>query len=84
MNLRVHVDRLVLDGVPVEPHAGPKLQAAVEAELTRLLAAEVPPRLFTGAAVPVLRVPSAPLPPDGLPSRLGVQVARALYRSLSR
>jgi hypothetical protein len=84
MNLRVHVERLVLDGVPLEPGGGPPLQEAVETELRRLLGDGVPPLLLTAGAVPVLRAPSWPLVPDGSPARLGAQLAEALYRSLGR
>jgi hypothetical protein len=84
MNVRVHVERLVLEGIPLEPQAGPRLQAAVEAELTRLLAAEVPPLLRGGGAVPVLHAEAGPLVGEGRPAPVGAQVARALYRSLSR
>ena len=36
MNIRVHIDRLVLDGVPISSDDAPVLQAAVESELARL------------------------------------------------
>jgi hypothetical protein len=39
MNISVHIERLVLDGLFVSHGQRPLLQAAVEAELTRLLTA---------------------------------------------
>ena len=38
MNVKLHIDRLVLDGIDLETAQRPVLQAAVEAELGRLLA----------------------------------------------
>ena len=82
MDLRVHIDRLVVDGMGIEPGSGPALGGAVQAELTRLLAGALPAMLRAGATVPVLRAQAQPAGPDGRPVGLGAQVARAVYRSL--
>lgn len=37
MNINLHIDRLVLDGVSVEPHQRAELKAAVETQLGHLL-----------------------------------------------
>ncbi len=37
MNINLHIERLVLDGITLSPGESPLLKAAVEAELTRLL-----------------------------------------------
>ena len=37
MNINLHIERLVLDGIAVEPHQRAVLKAAVESELGRLL-----------------------------------------------
>ena len=37
MNINLHIERLILDGLPITRQQGPHVQAAVEAELTRLL-----------------------------------------------
>jgi len=53
MNINLHVERLVLDGLPVTRSQGPLLQAAVEAELASLLAKDgLPPYLAVGGALP--------------------------------
>lgn len=78
----MHIERLVVDGIAVEPGGGPALGGAVEAELTRLLTGDIPPMLRTGAMVPVLRAQAAPVSQDGRPVALGAQVAQAVYRSL--
>ena len=36
-NIHLHIERLILDGLPIERAQGPHVQAAVEAELSRLL-----------------------------------------------
>ncbi len=83
MNIRIHIERLVLDGVAAEPELAASVRAGLEAELVRLLAAEdVPALLHAGDAVPVLRPPPVPLAPDLPPGRLGAQVARAVHASL--
>lgn len=52
MNIELHIERLILDGLPVGRGERADLQAAVEAELTRLLAADgLRPELLSGAAV---------------------------------
>lgn len=37
MNINLHIERLVLDGISVEPHQRAELKAAVEIELGHLL-----------------------------------------------
>ncbi len=37
MIVNLHIERLVIDGLPVGSHEGPYIQAAVERELARLI-----------------------------------------------
>lgn len=39
MTVNLHIDRLVLDGLPIGAQEGPLVQAAIEAELARLIVA---------------------------------------------
>ena len=39
MRIELHIERLILDGLPLEIRHGPLVRAAVEKELTRLIAA---------------------------------------------
>lgn len=41
MNISLHIERLILEGLPITSNSGPQLRAAVEAELTRLLASDM-------------------------------------------
>ena len=84
MNIQVHIERLILDGLPMA-HAGrPLLQAAVQAELARLLAeGGISPALQGGGARPWLpagRIERA----DASPAGLGGQIAQAVYEGIGR
>ena len=78
VNLRI--DHLVLDGTGLETRDGPRLRAAIEAELTRLLG--------EGAwgghrLLQVVRAePLAPAAPH--PESLGAQIGAAIHASLPR
>ena len=85
MNVRLHIERLVLDGLTVTPAERPLLQAALEAELGRLLTAGgVSPDLQSGIAVPSVRAGGIELARDGGPERLGAQIAQAVYGGIGR
>ena len=85
MNIRIHIERLVLDGLPLAPGQAPFVQAAVEAELVRLLAAGgVAPGLSGLGAVPALRAGGLQLAPDAAPAGVGRQIARAVYGGIGR
>lgn len=85
MNIYVHIERLILDGVSVPPAERPVLQAAVEAELARLLAeGGLSSDLQSGGALPSLPAGGIELPAEGNAGRLGNQIARAVYRGLGQ
>lgn len=81
MNINVNIERLILDGISV-PHAQrPLLQAAVEAELGRLLVESgLGSELRSGGTVP--SVPASPiqLSADGNYTQWGQQIAQSVYR----
>jgi hypothetical protein len=59
MRISVHIERLILEGLPVTSPQGHQVQAAVESELVRLLAtADLLRELHAGGAVPEVRVPT--------------------------
>lgn len=81
----MHIDKLVLDGLPVDRTSGPAVKAAVEVELTRLLSrGGLAPELASGIAVPALRGGNIDVPGKVEPSRLGRQIAGAVYRGIGR
>jgi hypothetical protein len=80
MNINIHIERLVLDGLPISHSQRPLVQAAVEAELARLLAADgLAPNLQAGSVLPYVPGGSIQLASDGNPKRLGQQIAQAVY-----
>ncbi|BAZ37709.1 hypothetical protein NIES4101_36320 [Calothrix sp. NIES-4101] len=83
MNINVNIERLILDGVSV-PHAQrPLLQAAVEAELERLLAVGgLTPNLVAGGAVPRVDAGSMEIGNTGNYTQMGQQIAHAVYRGM--
>jgi hypothetical protein len=85
MRIHVHIERLVLDGIPAEAGQVPRLRAAVEAELGRLLAEQAVPRLLLhGGAVARLSAPTFEMAPSSSPAGLGSQVAGAVHGALGR
>lgn len=80
MNINVNIERLVLEGVSVPPSQRPLLQAAVEAELGRLLTAEgLSAGLRSGGVVPRVPGGTIQLSPESNPTQLGQQIAQAVY-----
>lgn len=80
MNVRLHIDRLVLDGIDVGAADRPRLQAAIEQELARLIGAGgISPELAGGVALPSVRAPQIALAPDAKPAQLGAAIAGAVY-----
>lgn len=83
MNVNIHIERLVLDGLPITRSQGTIVQAAVEAELARLIAAgELKADLLGGGARPSAKAGSIQLANDPHPVHLGRQIAQAVYSRL--
>lgn len=79
MNVKLHIERLVLDGV--DGDGRPQLlQAAIEAELARLLAeGGLAAELGAGGAMPRIAVPAIELAQGEAAGALGVRIAGAVY-----
>jgi len=83
MNVRLHIEELVLEGFP--PGDRYRIAAAVEAELARLFAEqEIPPGLAGGGTMPMLDGGSFDVAPHARPDHTGAQVAQAVYGGLKR
>lgn len=83
MKIKLHIERLILDGLPLERMDGPLVQAAVESELARLLTAQgLHPSLLSGGATPSVRGGSIQLTSDSNPTGLGTEIAQAAYGGL--
>ena len=83
MNINLHIERLVLDGLQLERGQGPHIQAAIEAELTRLLTEQgLAGALQNGARLPILPAATMQLNPGSSPSQLGAQIAHSVYTGI--
>ena len=85
MSVRLHIDRLVLDGIDVRHADRPHLQSAIESELARLIAAGgLSPELAGGIAMPSVRAPQIALKAGAKPAQLGAAIAGAVYGGVGR
>jgi hypothetical protein len=85
VNIELRIERLLLEGVPVEPHLGHTMQRAIEVELTRLLAEQgLSPELARGAALDRLSGHSMELGGDMSPAHVGARIAGAVHANLTR
>lgn len=85
MNINLHIERLVLDGLSIERHHGPLVKAAVEAELSRLLTAYgLANGLMLGGAMPSLPAHNIRMAENSNPAKLGQQIGRAVYGGIGK
>jgi hypothetical protein len=81
MNVRVHIDRLVLDGIDVPYGARGALRASLERELARhILANGLHPELASGIAIPSVAAP--PIDAHANPPRLGAAIAESVANGI--
>ncbi len=79
-NIHLHIERLILDGLPIERSQGPFVQAAVEAELSRLLTENgLAPNLHTDGAMPNVHANAIQLTASSNPAQVGTQIAQSVY-----
>lgn len=80
MNVTLHIERVVLDGLPVSEGGGPHVQAAIETELARLITVGGVSAAFeAGQVVPSVRGGDIQMTPGGSHDDLGRHIAGALY-----
>ncbi len=85
MNINLHIERLVLDGLPITRSQGPLVQAAVEEELARLIAADgLHAGLLEGGARPYAAAHPIELASDMTPAHLGQHIARSVYGGIGQ
>jgi hypothetical protein len=83
MSLRIHVDRLVLDGFDYSSRDAAKLESALRAELSEQLGAGgLSQELRAGATVAALRPAEITLPEKPSPTQSGRAIARAIQRGI--
>lgn len=85
MRINVHIERLVLEGLPVTSLQVRQVQGSIETELARLLAGGgLSGELRGGIAVPKVRAGTLQLAADNHPARLGRGIARAIHEGIGR
>lgn len=85
MNIELHVERLILDGLAVPPRDRINIKAAVEAELARLLTADgLSAALLSGGSVAHLPQSSIQISSDANPTGLGQQIAAAVHGQIGK
>jgi hypothetical protein len=85
MKINVHIERLILEGLPVSGHEGPHVRAAVEAELSRLLGHHgISEEFRSGGAFPTLRASPMRLEAPTSPRQIGRQIAQSVYGGFGR
>jgi hypothetical protein len=85
MNITLHIERLILDGLPIGSGQGATVQAAVEAELSRLLVqGGIAPSLQSGGAVPSVRAEAIQFTAQSTPAQMGQQIAHSVYAGMGK
>jgi hypothetical protein len=84
VNIHLHVERLILDGVNMNPYQYRLLAASLERELVRFLTRHgIGSGVRGGGAFETIRTNSATALETSEPSRLGRQIARSLHGGLN-
>ena len=83
MKINLHIERLVLDGLPLERAHGSLVQAAVQQELSRLFAVNrIAPQLSSVGAMPHARGGDMQFAKEATPRQLGTQIAQSVHEGL--
>ena len=84
MKIHVSIERLILDGLPVDQDSAPLIREAVQNELSRLFA-ENPAQYFpAGGALASLRTAPIQIGSPSPPEVVGHEIARAMHGGLNR
>ncbi len=82
MNVSLHIERLVVDGLPLTTAQGPAFHAALEGELMRLLR-EQGLGGVTGGAQPALSIAPIALAAGSSPAQWGAKGAQGVHAGLA-
>ena len=85
MNIRLHIERIVLDGLPVDRTQSGRVRAAVVNELTSLLTTGgLGPECIASGAVPSVRGRDLLVEKGSGASEVGKQIARSVHAGIGR
>lgn len=83
MNVRLHIERLVLEDLPIAGSQRGLVQAAVERELARMIKVDgVGPETMVGGARPAAPTMVIQMAEGATPVQLGHQIAQAVYQGI--
>jgi hypothetical protein len=82
MNIVLHIDRIVMDGLAVSRAQLPAVRAAMEGELARLFASAALTHFGGSRSVERVAAPAFSYDPLQRPAQIGRQVARSIHGSL--
>lgn len=82
MKINLQIERLVLDGVAMEPHHRAGLKAAVEAELARLLTGNDFSSHMQESSLRAVQGDSIRVGERNEPSALGRRIARSIHKGI--
>ena len=83
MNIQLHIERLVIEGLPLAQSQGVAVHAAVERELGSLFVqGRLSPELASGGALPAVTGGTIQAGHPASPSGLGASIARAVYSGI--
>lgn len=85
MTINLHIERLILDGLPLEAKDGTILRGAIETELVRLLAqnADISNWQADGAT-PSVRAEPIQLTAESSAAQIGQQIAGSIYGGIGK
>ncbi|MES9991921.1 MAG: hypothetical protein ABW098_08205 [Candidatus Thiodiazotropha sp.] len=85
MNIHLHIDELVLEGLPPQATDSIALKAALETELVRMLANGGPaPGPYGGGSRPSVSTDDIQLAEGSTATVLGQQIGQTVYRGIYR
>ena len=84
MKVHLHIDRLIVEGLPISSTQGASLKAALSAELGRLLMTQDWSGPLQSESVAYLRGDAFSAAPGDSPRRLGSKIANAVHGGVRR
>jgi hypothetical protein len=85
MKINLHIERLVLEGLPLSSRHAPIVQLAVQQELTRLLGSNgIGPGLMSGGTMPRAAGGNMQLASETSPRQMGTQIAQSVHEGLAK
>ncbi|SFH98792.1 hypothetical protein [Bradyrhizobium sp. cf659] len=85
MNIRLHIERLVIDGLRLNGSDGALLKASLEAELGRLLADRgVSGEIAAGGAVPCVDAAPMQVTREATPAQIGRGIAHSVFSGIAK